>query len=77
MKEWRESEKKMKVTDRTATIEPPVESPQAIRWEYCSKAMDLDADLSQYGFEGWELVAVVSIPHDPSKAVFHFKRRRS
>jgi len=68
----------MKINDRSAAIEPrpaPTEQRPA-QWEYLSRVMDLDADLMQYGSEGWELVTVVSIPHDPSRAVYHFKRRR-
>jgi len=42
------------------------------RYEYRSEIMPRDADLSQFGAEGWELVAVVASPGD--MAVFYFKR---
>lgn len=45
-------------------------------WEYNQRTMDIEADLTQYGLDGWELVAVVPIPHDSMQAIFHFKRRR-
>lgn len=54
----------------------PTGQPSLPRWEYRAQAMEVEADLIQFGQEGWELVAVVSLPHDPSKAIFHFKRRR-
>ena len=65
----------MNVKDRSQS---PATAPAQLapRWEYRSKKMDVEADLTQYGQDGWELVAVVNIPHDPGQAVYHFKRRR-
>lgn len=62
----------MKIDERTGR--KPYVGPQ---WEYRSRVMDLDADLAQYGQDGWELVSVVPIPHDPTQALYHFKRRRA
>ena len=53
----------------------PASKPAGPRWEYRSKTMEVNADLTQYGDDGWELVSVSPLPHDPSQAVFHFKRR--
>lgn len=69
----------MKVVDRAqrpATGEHASAQPGWQAWEYCSAKMEFDADLTQYGQEGWEFVAAVQIPHDPGTAMFHFKRRR-
>lgn len=44
------------------------------QWEYRTAKMDRDADLAQFGAEGWELVAVNALPND--EALFHFKRRK-
>lgn len=63
----------MKVADKT---EPPKVKRPVAQWEYKSRRMDLDADLTQFGQEGWELASVVPLPHDPSMAMYHFKRRR-
>jgi hypothetical protein len=62
----------MKTVDKTEP-EKPKKQPA---WEYKSRRMDLDADLTQYGQEGWELVAVTPLPHDPSQTMYHFKRRK-
>ncbi len=64
----------MKYNDKTPSPGPP--ALQKIKWEYRSEQMDANAELGQFGEEGWELVSVVAIPHDPSQAIFHFKRRR-
>ncbi len=64
----------MKVNDKS--VNPANQAPQKTRWEYLARTMEAGAELAQYGEEGWELVSVVPIPHDPSQAVFHFKRRR-
>lgn len=64
----------MIVKDKTP--QPPKSGQQMTRWDYRSRVMAADADLLQFGEEGWELVSVVPIPHDPGQAVFHFKRRR-
>jgi hypothetical protein len=36
--------------------------------------MEADGDLTQYGGEGWELVAVVPCAGDPGIVVAHLKR---
>jgi hypothetical protein len=66
----------MRVDSRAAIIERRSEASRAPQWEYRAARMDLDADLGQFGAEGWELVAVVPVPHDPMTAMYHFKRRR-
>lgn len=45
------------------------------QWEYRSATMERDADLSQFGAEGWELVSVAAHPGD--MAQFWFKRRKA
>jgi hypothetical protein len=58
--------------------QPAADSPEPRRtqWDYRSNVMSVKADLSQYGSEGWELVAVVLLQDNPGLAVYHFKRRR-
>jgi hypothetical protein len=47
------------------------------RWQYKSAVMAVNSDPTEpFGEQGWELVSVVPLPHDPSQACFHFKRRR-
>ena len=67
----------MKINDKTPqAVKPPLAMTAAPpRWETCSKILPHQADISQFGADGWELVAVVGLNHDPSMAVFHFKRR--
>lgn len=43
-------------------------------WEYKNARMDADADMTQYGGEGWELVSVVPCAGDPSTVMAYFKR---
>lgn len=65
----------MKIADKTNGSGATAASKR-FQWEYRQKTMDLDdADLTQYGAEGWECYSVVPIPMDPSRAVFYFKRR--
>lgn len=47
------------------------------QYEQSTRILDLDCDLSQYDGEGWEVVAVSVLPHDPSRALFVFRRRRT
>jgi hypothetical protein len=63
----------MRVHDKTPQVRPNQTQPG---WEYRSQRMDLDADLTQFAQEGWELVSVVPVQHDPSQAIYYFKRRR-
>lgn len=49
-------------------------APRQVQWEYRTAIMDRDADLTQFGSEGWELVSVAPLPGDD--AIFYFKRRR-
>ena len=63
----------MKVEDRTKQQQQQFGK---VQWEYRTRQMDAESDLSQYGQDGWECFAVVPIPHDPTQCVFHFKRRR-
>jgi hypothetical protein len=42
------------------------------QWEYKSVLLPRQADLSQYGSEGWELISVIGAPAD--QAVFYFRR---
>ena len=44
------------------------------RWEYRSELMDRDADLAQFGVEGWECFAVIAAAAD--MAMFYFRRPR-
>lgn len=67
----------MKITDRTTVVDQPREQNARAQWEYRQTRMDADADISQFGAESWELVAVVPIPYDPSVCWYYFKRRRS
>lgn len=60
---------------------PPPPTPRGkpgnapgFRWEYRSTLLDRDADLSQFGSEGWECYSVVAAPAD--QATFYFRRRR-
>lgn len=70
----------MRVDSRNAVVErryqepaaPPAPKPQ--QWEYRSRLMDRETDLSQFGSEGWELASVTNAGAD--QAVFYFKRRR-
>jgi len=69
----------MKINDHTAMIErPSIPRPPPVRdqWEYRSRRMEVDADLSQFGGESWELVSVVPLLYDPSMCLYYFKRRR-
>jgi hypothetical protein len=75
----RELVETMKINDRTAIIERPqihIPSPVREQWEHRSQRMEIDADLSQFGSEGWQLVSVAILPHDPSMAMYYFRRRR-
>lgn len=53
----------------SAAVERPT------RWDYRSALMDRDADLSQFGTEGWECYSV--IPAAGDQAMFYFRRRRN
>jgi hypothetical protein len=64
----------MKILDRSPVVEKPHERPA--QWEYRQARMEADADISQFGAEGWELVAVVPVSYDPSTCNYWFKRRR-
>jgi hypothetical protein len=67
-------------TDRARVSAPPPPlrgNNSRPQWEYRHTTADLDADLTQFGQDGWELVSVVPIPHDPTQAIYHFKRRRA
>ena len=59
----------MKINDRTEVTERKM-----AQWEYRSSLMERDADLSQFGAEGWECYAVIASPAD--QAMFYFRRRR-
>lgn len=47
--------------------------PAPARWEYKSVLLDRDADLTPWGKDGWELVAVIQQALD--QAMFYFRRR--
>lgn len=59
--------------DRKNGGAPP--APRPFQWEYRSAIMDREADLSQFGAEGWELVSVTAEAGD--RATYYFKRRRA
>jgi hypothetical protein len=61
---------------RGAVIDRPPAAPGRPQWEYKSERMEADADLAQWGAEGWDLVSVVAVSYDPGTARFYFKRRR-
>jgi hypothetical protein len=78
----------MKITERPAERSKPVPEPKVAApailnpaWEYLTTnlyatPMSADAqEMAHLGRCGWELVAVVSIPHDPARFAYHFKRR--
>ena len=48
--------------------------PQRWQWEYLTKCMDVDSDLTQAGAEGWELTTALLC--GDGMATFYFKRRR-
>ena len=51
--------------------------PEVTRWQYRSVVMELNHDLTaEFGEQGWELVSVAILPHDPNRACFYFKRRK-
>lgn len=49
--------------------------PRPFQWEYRTAIMDREADLSQFGAEGWELVSVT--PDAGDRATYYFKKRRA
>ncbi|HET6456690.1 MAG TPA: hypothetical protein VFI02_19995 [Armatimonadota bacterium] len=66
----------MRVDSRAAVIDRRKEAPRQTLWDDRVAKMELDADLSQYYAEGWELVgSPIPIPFDPTVAVFRFRRR--
>lgn len=65
----------MRVDSRKAVVEES--QPQAgQQWEYRTRSMDVDADLTQWGQDGWECFAVIPLSYDPTQAVYHFRRRK-
>jgi hypothetical protein len=79
----------MRIISRRAKIEPkstkieaqPVvaEPSNREKYEYQTCIMDADADLAQWGENGWVCYAVIPrFPNDPSskKAVFYFRRQK-
>jgi hypothetical protein len=66
----------MRIKSRGAIIErttPEPPPPPPPRWEYRSRLMDREADLSQWGADNWECYAVTAAGAD--QAVFYFRRR--
>lgn len=54
----------------------PLNAQRPVRWEYRTDTLDNDADLMQYGGEGWELVSVNPVyPDVAGLSRFYFKRR--
>ena len=45
-----------------------------LKWEYRTVVASRNADLNQYGEQGWELVSAVPQPGD--QAAYYFKRRK-
>ncbi len=45
------------------------------RWEYLTRILQEQADISGYGEEGWELVSVTS--HGFNEATYYFKRQKA
>ena len=66
----------MRIDQRGAVVERHNRFSRGPEWEYRSAKYDLDADLTQHGAAGWELVAVVPVPGDSTTAIYYFKRRR-
>ncbi len=75
----------MKIDKRNAQIERaagtesvsepvPAVAPTA-KVEHKSVTMPMGGDLTEHGADGWELVAVVQKPYDPSHVVAYFKRK--
>lgn len=69
----------MRVDARGAAVERPngeARQPRLLPpgWEYRSALLERDADLAQFGSEGWECYSV--IPAGGDQAMFYFKRRR-
>lgn len=52
----------------------PAPTQQRAQWEYRSQQMDRDADLSQFGAEGWECYQVLDAGGDT--AMFYFRRSK-
>lgn len=64
----------MRIDARTAQIERKPESVR--RFETRSAVMAHDADMSQFGSEGWQLVSVIATPSDPGTVTAYFQRPR-
>jgi len=62
----------MKADMRHAQLEIKPSARQ--KWEYKTGKMDADADMTQYGGEGWELVSVIQTASDPGTVTAYFKR---
>jgi hypothetical protein len=65
----------MKIDARGAAVQRKTESVLQ-RYETRSAPMAADADMSQFGAEGWQLVSVVPIPSDPGMVMAYFQRSR-
>lgn len=46
------------------------------QWEHRTFTAGVSADLTVHGQDGWELAGFAILPHDPSTAVYHLKRRK-
>ncbi len=44
------------------------------KWEYRTVLASCNADLNQYGEQGWELISAIPQPAD--QAAYYFKRRK-
>jgi hypothetical protein len=49
---------------------------RVVKWEYRNALLDTDADLTQYGEEGWECYSVLPVfPVVSGRSLYYFKRR--
>jgi hypothetical protein len=62
------------MTGSDMKMPPTQRTDNRLRWEYRTELMHRNAELDQFGEEGWELVSVLQSPAD--EAVFYFKRKK-
>ena len=65
----------MRVKEMPGSVDIGARQGKQPQWEYRSRLMERDCDLSQWAAEGWELVSVVGQPAD--QCMYYFKRRFS
>jgi hypothetical protein len=63
-------------TNRQHNTSTPVSERRLVKWEYRNALLDNDADLTQFGEEGWECYSVLPVfPVVSGHSLFYFKRR--